>query len=124
MPQNRKQNVRLGGMGLRGAAAHAPAAYLASRTGTRRLCRQMDPDFVWELDQPGNALEAARVLYNSYVKDADKISSASLATDDAPLSQKKLSAKVDETVSDAILEGSCEFDRARLRAVAAPHASA
>ena len=47
------------GLGLRSAVRHAPAAYFASRVGTRHLCGQMDPAYVWDDNEPGSALSSA-----------------------------------------------------------------
>ena len=49
-----------GGLGLRSATRHAAAAYLASRTATRELCRAIDPAYEWDPAAPGDGvLEAA-----------------------------------------------------------------
>jgi hypothetical protein len=37
-----------GGLGLRSADAHAPAAYLASSTCSLELCQKIDPGFSWD----------------------------------------------------------------------------
>ena len=55
---------------------------------------------------------------------SSQISRESLAEDGAPLSQKELSASIDNAATDRLLENSPVISQARLRAVAAPHASA
>ena len=37
-----------GGLGLRSAAAHAPAAFAASASATWHLCKAVDPHFFWD----------------------------------------------------------------------------
>ena len=113
-----------GGLGFRSAATHAPAAYLASRLATRRLCREVDAAFVWEESLPGSGINAARCAYNTVVAGAEALPPEALTADQTPLPQKFLSAKLDAAVATRLLSISCPIDKARLRAVSAPHASA
>eukprot|EP00666_Eupelagonemidae_sp_cell4sb_P002635 gene2635-biopygen4211 len=50
--------TRFAGLGLRSAADHAAAAFLASRSASHSLCRDIDPAFVWDVAQAGAASEA------------------------------------------------------------------
>ena len=113
-----------GGLGLRGGESHAAAAYLASRTSTKKLCTNLDAQFVWEGIADDGALEAARADYNSKVMPSAQLTVDSLAVDAPPLSQKHLATKIDEATQASLIEDSCESAKARLRATAAPHASA
>ena len=45
-----------GGLGLRSAAAHAPAAFSASASATWHLCKAVDQHFVWDTAEGATAL--------------------------------------------------------------------
>ena len=115
-------SLNQGGLGLRSAALHASAAYLSSRTATRELCAQIDPNYVWNDGADDGWLPETIEAYNASVQPDEGLSSAS-CTARAPLSQKKLSKQTDTTLRKRLLGASLPVDRARLHAVSAPHAS-
>ena len=53
-----------GGLGLRSVTTHSSAAYLASRSGCFRLCKQLDPGHIWEGDDPSSSLHKAALEVN------------------------------------------------------------
>ena len=108
---------------MRSATRHAPGAYLASRTATRELCSELDAGYAWK---PVNdeALEAARVAYNSCVAEVDKLGHSALDLGATPVPQKALSLNLDTTLQRQFIAESTMQDKARLQATAAPHASA
>jgi hypothetical protein len=106
-----------GGMGVRRAAEHAEAAYVASRTSTRKLCTQLDPCFG---TGPDGALQHAVAAYNVKVRAVARIDPAL----PKPLCQRKLSQAIGHAAFGRLLDSAEPMEAARLRAVAAPHAAA
>lgn len=82
-----------GGLGLRQTAAHAEAAYIASRLATRYSCPALSPQHTWEADTNGNGsgLYQAVAAYNTLVADADK-----LAESRTSVRQQDLSNAIDK----------------------------
>ena len=116
-----------GGMGYRSAAAHSPAAYLASRMATRDLCQQLDPLHIWA-DDPGGGgaegwLQQSLSAYNAHVAPGHMLSLERCLSATHPLSQKELSAQLDAFLADSLVEASPTVDKARLLSVAVTHAS-
>ena len=96
--------VALGGLGLRSAAHHAPAAFLASASATATHCQGLDPQYVlaWPV------LTDATSRYNLAVPAHDQFSQ--------PCTQQHLSACLDKARLSSLLDAaSCESARAHLR---------
>ena len=49
-------STRLGGLGLRSLSKHSPAAYLSSRSSCFQLCRELDPQHTWEVDDASSSV--------------------------------------------------------------------
>eukprot|EP00660_Eupelagonema_oceanica_P019424 gene19424-biopygen29797 len=82
-------------VGLRSAASHAPAAYIASRTQTRTLCAGVDGAFVWDPELPGSDLALTlAILQSSLPRSAWPI-----PTLPDPLKQKSLSVVIDAAIA-------------------------
>ena len=83
-----------GGLGLRSVSEHAAAAYLASRSACHNLCRDLDPNHVWEVEDPTSAAAAAVTYVNNKVSAEDAVPPA------VPdkLQQKQLSKAIDAAV--------------------------
>jgi hypothetical protein len=112
--------VSVGGLGLRSAAAHADAAYIASRTSTSRTCMLIDPLHIWDGDKSGSALAAALTSYNAAVGAAKRLDPAR----PPDLRQRDLGLAVDAESRLRCLASASDLERARLLACAAPHAGA
>ena len=112
-------------MGLRSAAVHAPAAFLASSAGTYDLCRQLDPGFLWEGADPSGEISASADILNGALSTAGHVDVRAPPGDDiSALRQTELSEKLEKDQFQALLVQGATTDRARLRAAAAPHAGA
>ena len=91
----------MGGLGLRGAAHHAPAAFLASASATATHCQGLDPQYVlaWPV------LTDATSRYNLAAPAHDQFSQ--------PCTQQHLSACLDKARLSSLLDAaSCESARA------------
>jgi hypothetical protein len=115
--------VRNGGVGLRRVADHAAAAWLASRSATHARCAAIDPDHLWEVDQPASASAAAVRALNAVLPEPGRIT-PSVPT---PIGQRELSQALEEVEAAALLAPSGGLDaraRAHLRLVRQPGAGA
>ena len=81
-----------GGLGLRSVSKHSPAAYLSSRSSCYQLCRQLDPDHIWEGDLPSSTVHKAAMAVN------DLAGSVVVPPDRVPpdLKQRVLSTHIDD----------------------------
>ncbi|CAE7174441.1 unnamed protein product, partial [Symbiodinium pilosum] len=82
--------VRLGGLGLRSASRHAPAAYIAYVSACAAACSQLDPNFRLDLSQPV-------ATYNAAVAAGDRVPPAP-----QHVRQQQLSAALDAAELAAI----------------------
>jgi len=114
-------SLKRGGMGLRSAALHASAAYLASRAATWELCQTMDPAFRWEEGMHGDAISAAKATYNGLVAGPNQLA-AGPPSSEAAGQQKLMSDMLEGNLFEQLLSQAPPAQQARLRAVAAPHA--
>ena len=103
--------VGAGGLGLRSAKLHAPAAFIASVTCSVSLCRALDANYQEELSQSVSQ-------FNSSVAPSE-----ALPATPAPVKQQQLSAALDAaTLTALVAEADCEADRAHLRLLQQPGA--
>ena len=91
-----------GGLGLRSAALHASAAYLASRSATWELCKSMDPAFTWEEGTPDDAITAARAAFNAAVPGPNQLP-AGPPSSEAAGQQKAMSSKLESGLLQQLL---------------------
>ena len=93
-----QRSFKTAGLGLRSSARHAPGAYLASRTTTAEKCRELDPNYLWDADNPDAELRQTLSTFNDL-----------LGTDPVTLpsctSQKGLSKRLDQADLHAQLHG-------------------
>ena len=119
--QQTQLSTAAGGLGLRSAHTHAPAAFLASTTGCQEICQKIDLNYVWD----GSGLDTAAGLYNAQVP-----ASKWVAVDHPPaegeggLKQSDLSEALEEADFASLKARGTTEDKARLEAAAAPHAGA
>jgi len=107
----------MAGMGLRSAAKHAAAAYLASSMGAAELCVQIDSNF----EVHSTSETAAETLFNSSVIAGMQISSNN---PEERRDQKSLSQRIDKAIFEELHQRGTACDQARLLAASAPHAGA
>lgn len=113
--------IRLGGLGLRSAARHAPAAHLASVAETVGLCSQMDTAYVFEGLLPDSGVGTACAQLAAVVPEK----AAGLSADPAAVPrQRVLSGWVDDALVAHLSRTLSVVGQARLRATASPHAGA
>jgi len=124
MPELSWQQAQLGivhgGLGLRGAAQHASAAFVSSVLASRELCQAIDADFEPDDASGGLGLQAAKDHLRSTILDA-------VAVDlEAVTSQKYLSKLVDAAAKDSLRQGQRNdaFFRAHLSLCSLPTAGA
>ena len=111
-----------GGLGLRSSSAHAPAAFVASSVGTRSLCLEVDPNFIWETQEGELAASTARL--NAALAPSDHFNLETLPAEEGNATQTELSAKIEALQVESLRARGNVTDKARLRAAAAPHAGA
>ena len=87
------------GLGLRSCLQHSHAAFLSSRASCHKLCRELDPDHVWEIDDPGSAVAQALRAFNDKVAVDDRL--APPPQDSTPR-QRELSAALDRHTRDVL----------------------
>jgi len=109
-----------GGLGLRSAAKHAAAAYIASRAKSADLCRRLYPGYSNNADRDGGSLAAAVQAHNAVVRDADRVAFDHTRHGD----QKALSDAVDSAALDGLLAAATLAGKAHLSLVQAPGAAA
>jgi hypothetical protein len=109
-----------GGMGLRGIASHAAAAYLSSRALTHHLCVQSDPAATWSGDV--SVKDAVRQVEALLPPGADLLRGAE--NEPPKIKQHTLSDSIDKRRLDVLLGSVPVRDQARLRSCAVPHAAA
>ena len=80
--------IAMGGLGIRDARRHEPAAYVASAWGCRHLCSRIDAEFDLQADG-GHFADAQRDLQRWCLP------AANLQLTDVPVDQKQLSARID-----------------------------
>ena len=112
-------NLKCGGLGLRSVSMHAAAAYIASVTQNREaIANSVCRSDVYDIHQH---LTKTIATYNQSVIPIHCIDTSSQCIP----SQKKLSSVIDDTVYLSLCTpATLPQDKARLTAVAAPHASA
>ena len=108
-----------GGLGLRSAAGHAGAAYVASCAATRHLCREVDPGFMWEAEQDGSELRTALDALNARLPASSRVDPT---TDEWPR-QQALSKALDQADHDAFFNTLSQADKAALLSEMLPGAS-
>ena len=113
-------STRQGGLGLRSAAKHSTAAFLASASSCYNLCRALDPSFEWVFSADGSAEFRSLATFNTSVGPANSV--AVSATE--ALRQQDLSRLIDDRavalLGDASV-ASLSF-QAHLKLVSAPDA--
>jgi len=92
------RGFRHAGLGLRSAARHAPAAYLASAFATREFCHSIDGEFSWNPEDPPASLAEALRLFNAHLSPSEQLNLPS--TPRGP-SQKDLSRRIDNAAHTA-----------------------
>ena len=114
-----------GGLGLRSAAAHAPAAFVASANNTWNLCCQIDSSFTWEGADSMLGLSTSANLLNNSLPPEDHVARNIVpSNEDAFLEQTDLSDELEKAQFESLLVRGTTSDKARLRAASAPHAGA
>jgi len=111
-----------GGLGLRSAAEHSSAAFLSSRTSCFQLCRELDPNHVFQ-SSDGVTPPPERIALNTYnnqVNDNDRVTPELTGK----LSQKTLSAAIDKRQAQTITSQDTVplARRAHLKLIGAPGA--
>eukprot|EP00662_Eupelagonemidae_sp_cell21_P057710 gene57710-biopygen66769 len=86
--------IRNAGLGLRDAARHAPAAYVASRCACAEQCRDVDPAHTWDSDTAGSHVARAVSVLNAEFLESDRIPSPVPLT----MRQQRLSLALDRAV--------------------------
>ena len=84
-------STKSGGLGLRSAAQHSCAAFLASHSSCHELCKELDPNHTQDSSSPTSAVTAARTAYNAKVPATEQLTSPPTTA----LSQQELSAALD-----------------------------
>eukprot|EP00666_Eupelagonemidae_sp_cell4sb_P017914 gene17914-biopygen41806 len=115
-------STRLAGLGLRSAQGHAAAAFLASRSASHAQCRDIDPEFVWDVTQAGSHAARALLSVNTTLPESDKVPSSV----PLPLKQQLLSQALDKVILNGFLDPvrTREARRAQLRLALEPAAGA
>ena len=113
-----------GGLGLRSAAAHAPAAFAASVSGTWELCRDLDAAYTWEGSDVGSGVSRSAAMLNATLAPADQADLSGPPADGEALAQSELSSRLEAATLQRLMARAEVVDRARLQAAAAPHAGA
>ena len=110
-------SVRRGGLGLRSAARHCFAAYLASLSAAAGRCQELDPDFQPTWASFGQAFDA----YNACLEPADRLPSPAPPN----LRQQSLSLALDKaSLARLTATASGEAARAHLQLLQQPGAGA
>ena len=86
------RSLRYGGLGLRSCSRHAAAAYVASRSGSDQLVRDLLPEQVLSSSDRIDFLSQARQEFGALLPDAG----GELTDPSAPAKQKSLSEALDE----------------------------
>eukprot|EP00662_Eupelagonemidae_sp_cell21_P022046 gene22046-biopygen46842 len=86
--------IRNAGLGLRDAARHSPAAYVASRGACAEQCRDVDPAHTWDGDAAGSHVARAVSALNAEFLESDMIPSPVPLT----MRQQRLSLALDRAV--------------------------
>ena len=69
-----------GGLGLRSAARHAPAAYLASFAATQAGCRELDPRYEWGIADASSWAGRALAALNTALPESTRLITESAQT--------------------------------------------
>ena len=85
------RSLKTGGLGLRRASLHSPAAYLSSITACAKKCKEIDERFTWASGCAADALAA----HNAMVDVSDELEWQSQLDDVVPVQQKSLSHAID-----------------------------
>ena len=111
--------IRRGGLGVRWASDHCEAAALAAASGTFDLCRELDPEFVWDAD----GWRESATAFNRRVDAEDRVDPGVRL---APklCAQRRLSQAVEVRQHAGLLERGDETVRARLLSLLLPCAGA
>ncbi|CAE8626199.1 unnamed protein product, partial [Polarella glacialis] len=112
-----------GGLGLRSAATLAPAAYVASVCSTWDLCRDIDPNYIWEGEFAGSGIAMATQILNSQLPVEEQLDIAT-APPSEPHEQRNMSDALEQAAALRLRAAGTDSNGARLRAAAAPHAGA
>lgn len=113
-------SLKTGGLGLRSAERHAPAAYVASRAACSALCRLLDPAYTDDDTGDAEHLGAARRAYNAQLPEGDRANFDA----DRHSDQRLLSDKLDGASRAALWARATPATRAHLSLVSAPGACA
>ena len=108
-----------GGLGLRATARHADAAYVASRTATRKACQEVSPSFAWEGTTADTPLAQALASLNLQLHTVDQVPS----DPESPLRQQDLSQALERLEHEAFHDSLDAADRADLLSEMLPGAS-
>ena len=104
--------TKKGGLGLRSASRHSAPAYLSSRSGCHQLCKQLDPDHVWEVNEESSAAHKAVKMVN-HLAGSEVVPPDRVPPD---LKQRVLSSHVDEGILAELTHPSKPLDfRAHLK---------
>lgn len=90
---------KMGGLGLRSAELHSPAAFIASQLACKDLCGKLDPSHAWDPLNQGSNCFAALTVFNSRVCPENVLD---LNADTFPR-QQTLSQSIDNKVLLSIL---------------------
>eukprot|EP00663_Eupelagonemidae_sp_cell21sb_P003029 gene3029-6398_t len=112
--------TRMGGMGMRQAAKHCDAAYVASVSGCFATCVSLCPAYEWPGEQVAGSFSVAAARVSEAIGPSDRLD----VTEPAVFLQKKLSGLIEAAGFARLVAEASPLDRARLRARAALHASA
>ncbi|CAE8622584.1 unnamed protein product [Polarella glacialis] len=99
------------GLGLRSAALHAEAAFLASACASRELCHALDPAFSLRANSPSADFGFSLAAYNSKLPESRRLQPQAVAG----RRQQALSSALDETGHEARLAEASLVDQATLR---------
>jgi hypothetical protein len=114
-------SIRRGGLGLRNTATHAAAAYLSSRVRSRQQAEALRSAAAGAPPDCQHVSDALEAL-NRLTAPSKQLSAAAL--DPKSTRQGALSGLIEDRQAASLLERASLAGRARLRAVAMPHAGA
>ncbi len=84
-------STKLGGLGLRSAAQHSPAAFYASRAACHESCRKVDPLYAWDSTNPQPDVAAALGACNARMAPGDHLT----GTEEESSTQQAMSKAID-----------------------------
>ena len=92
--------TKMGGLGLRNAALHSPAAFLASQAACHELCLKLDPNHTWNPGDNDSDSYAALQDFNARVEPNKLLT----FNEDTRPRQQVLSQDIDSQVLNTIRE--------------------